>query len=242
MATAIYNTPCLPWPGPTGGFIDFFPNTYIPFNQDVLIPPFPLEILIGQIFVTSTSKQYTIDFASPPPFVAHQHVNVFMNFTGTTYQSSTIVTDPSLEVVVLPGPSNTGQQYDGQFDIQCTCHLGRQQDLPNNSFDEGDVYTISVDKTCTNKPGVQILFTRKVAFNLSTIEQDGIATTTILSNNVTNNNCCPTLSPCNLINIPIIDIQGQTTYNGQNLSDMTFTIQDKYQYYCYDKNIIKVKH
>jgi hypothetical protein len=40
--------------------------------------------------------------------------------------------------------------------------------------------------------------------------------------------------------VPIINIQGQTTYNGDYLSDMTFTIKDKYQYYGYHLDTIKM--
>ena len=40
------------------------------------------------------------------------------------------------------------------------------------------------------------------------------------------------------VRVPIIDIQGQTTFDGNYLSDMKFIIQDKYKYYC-NENIIK---
>ena len=168
MADAFYNTLCYPWPGPTGGFVDIFPSSYVSTNNYVLIPPFPLEIIIGQIFVTSQSKQYTIDFFSPQPFREAQHVNVVMNFTGTTYLSSTITTLPSLEVVILPGLDNTGMQYNNTFNIMCTWHQNQFKQLPNGSFDEGDTYIISVDTTCNNQLGVQVLFKRNVGLTLST--------------------------------------------------------------------------
>ena len=40
------------------------------------------------------------------------------------------------------------------------------------------------------------------------------------------------------VRVPIIDIMGQTTLNGDYLSDMTFVVQDKYKYKC-SENIVK---
>jgi len=50
----------------------------------------------------------------------------------------------------------------------------------------------------------------------------------------------PITSPTT-IQVPIIQINGQTTLNGDYLSDMTFEIQDKYKYKCH-KNIITKCH
>lgn len=36
-----------------------------------------------------------------------------------------------------------------------------------------------------------------------------------------------------VIKVPMINIYGQTTYNGDYLSDMTFVIQDQYKYNCH---------
>ena len=45
------------------------------------------------------------------------------------------------------------------------------------------------------------------------------------------------IDPSQPVRVPIIDIYGQTTLNGEYLSDMTFVIQDQYKY-CKSKNII----
>ena len=49
----------------------------------------------------------------------------------------------------------------------------------------------------------------------------------------------PFLTPSNntLVRVPIIDISGQTSIDGEYLSDMTFIIKDKYKYKCH-KNIV----
>ena len=39
------------------------------------------------------------------------------------------------------------------------------------------------------------------------------------------------------VRVPIIDIYGQTTLNGEYLADMTFGIKDQFKYYCM-KNIV----
>lgn len=43
------------------------------------------------------------------------------------------------------------------------------------------------------------------------------------------------------VRVPSINIQGQTTVNGDYLSDFTFIIKDKYKYYDYDCKILKNK-
>jgi hypothetical protein len=53
----------------------------------------------------------------------------------------------------------------------------------------------------------------------------------ILSNVVNNVNNNINNNINNYLRIPIINIYGQTLYNSENLSDMTFIIEDKYKYY-----------
>ena len=43
------------------------------------------------------------------------------------------------------------------------------------------------------------------------------------------------IGPSQPVRVPIIDIYGQTTIDGDYLSDMTFVIQDQYKYKCNDK-------
>ena len=45
------------------------------------------------------------------------------------------------------------------------------------------------------------------------------------------------VDPTQPVRVPIIDIYGQTTFNGEYLSDMTFIIQDEFKY-CKSKNIV----
>jgi hypothetical protein len=61
------------------------------------------------------------------------------------------------------------------------------------------------------------------------------------NSNQINLNCNTYCSSQNEVRVPIINIVGQTTYNQDYLSDMTFYIQDKYKYYDYDPCIIKTK-
>lgn len=42
---------------------------------------------------------------------------------------------------------------------------------------------------------------------------------------------------CELVEVPIINIVGQTKYNGSDLGDVTFTILDQYQYDCYQPTL-----
>src|SRR5438445_11193862 len=122
---AQFQTPCYSW---NSSFINIPTNAYTSINRTTLIPPYPLEIIIGQINVTATSKTYSIDFYGPQPIHDRQHAQVTMNFntlTGSTgsgpfYTSSTIISQDSLEIVVLPSVGNVVQNIGSSFDIQAT--------------------------------------------------------------------------------------------------------------------------
>ena len=235
---ALYTTVCYPFS--PSDFVNVPSNAYVPVNNVLLSPPYPLQLTYGEIFPTMTTRTYFINFIdnqpSGPPNV--QNVQVTMNFTGTgmTYESSTIRTLPSLEVVVLPSLNNTTLTYNSSFDIQMTWHRNRTTDLNPNDFDEGDTYIITVNTSCPFN-GTRVRLIRHVALILDT--GNGIATDIILSDNNVINPCCQIT--CDKVRIPIIDIEGQTTFNGQYLSDMTFTIKDIYGYCAYDPILIKNK-
>src|SRR5205085_3334670 len=42
---------------------------------------------------------------------------------------------------------------------------------------------------------------------------------------------CFTNNSCGNVRVPIISIQGQTTFDGESLADVLFTICDEFQYY-----------
>jgi hypothetical protein len=59
--------------------------------------------------------------------------------------------------------------------------------------------------------------------------------------NYNDSNCIYNNIISDMVEVPIIDIEGQTTYNAEYLSDFTFIIQDKYKYYVYDPELLKGK-
>ena len=94
-------------------------------------------------------------------------------------------------------------------------------------YNIGDVYNITVKSSIPGSTAAEGFAARKLA--VFTGAGGGFSTLPI----------SPTgsIDPTQPVRVPIIDIYGQTTLNGEYLSDMTFVIQDQYKY-CKSKNII----
>lgn len=99
-----------------------------------------------------------------------------------------------------------------------------------NLYNPGDTYTLALDAFNGNTQVLNVIAGRQRNIQLTTFSGAGGGITETI--NVNSQNA--------LVRIPIIDIQGQTTMDGEYLSDMTFVIQDKYKYKCHE-NIINEK-
>ena len=114
-------------------------------------------------------------------------------------------------------------------DIILTVRLPILKGVDPNRYNVGDEYRIILNAVVNNVEGV---FVRASRSKSEFIGAGGGFTSIPIA---------PT-GPTGTIGIqpvrvPIIDIYGQTTLNGEYLSDMTFVIQDQYKYYC-NENII----
>ena len=90
----------------------------------------------------------------------------------------------------------------------------------NPLYDNGDQYKITMISGININASTacaQIIFIRKN--NVS------------IDDNVCNDKNCFCTSSCTTVRIPIINILGQSMLNGSDVSDMTFTIFDKFTYY-----------
>lgn len=129
-------------------------------------------------------------------------------------------------------------QINNDSNVQPNSFIGRFIDitltkntpsLSVNSYSINDTYRIYPMGQCGNQNGLVVYFTRNTGIEINSIENN------IMNDNI--NNTQQSLCVCNDIqgdvNIPIINISGQTTVNGDYLSDMLFIIKDKYKYYKY---------
>jgi hypothetical protein len=253
MADSFYATTCFPWNGTGSAFI---PSTsYVPVSSPItpISPPNPMDIYIQQT-LTIDSTSYEITFVKTP---YEQLANVSITFvsapTGLPNYITTVQSYPNLEIVITPSAGNTTTTLGTPFDIQAMWIEGPTGTMPGFNYDDRDTYTLTVDKNCTpSQKGVSSLFSRSLGFNLGSGDtSDGFTGPTGIfmgagggfAGNVPINTtlcgCNQFIDPCLKVVVPIITIDGQSTYFQDYLSDMLFTIQDKYQYYCYDKCILK---
>lgn len=159
---------------------------------------------------TGTIPIYHVSFGNTLAFVNVSIISGVPNFTMTPGISVEIRTITPLVIVVT------------------------LNNLSTNIYNPGDVYTLALDAMNNNTQILNVIASRTKSIQLTTFMGAGGGISNVLNINTNIN----TIN--SLVRIPIIDIQGQTTIDGEYLSDMTFVIQDKYKYKCHE-NIIKDK-
>jgi len=211
-------------------------SNYTPILDSVpLTKPAPLGLTITQsVFIDLSGVSYHFFFSNN---INQYDIPIVINFNTDVFESET---NDIYNIDIFPvDPLSTN--YDSDYYILI---IFNKTPPPFNNGDivPGDIYIFKINTTT----GINVIFGRKPGIILNTNEQslnNLFLNINNINNNYTNNNqlyynCnnCNT-SPTGCIRVPSIVIQGQTTYNGEYISDMTFTIKDKYKYYdC--KNVI----
>jgi hypothetical protein len=254
MADSFYQTNCISWSSITGGsyYVSIPSSAYTPIPSPDITPisaPLPLNLSIIRT-ETIDSKSYNLFFSNS---FRNQEAVATITFvsgpTGLPNYITTLQSLPSLDVNFIPLTGNT--DFNSPFDSIATWIDGQPTNFLPGEFDNGDTYTITPRLCSGSSEGVSVIFSRDLGLNLNDIGNTGptggIETSLILGE-PTNINMqmagqgycgCQNNVNCDKVIVPIITIEGQTTYNGQYLSDMLFTIKDKYCYYEYDPCLIK---
>ena len=152
-----------------------------------------------------------------------------------TFESFGILTQPTVKVTDLPTPIITASESlgvtwrreNGGLIIEVTLNPLKR---PVLSYVDGDVYTIYLNQIRDGQKGIRVVVSRAK----KTFQGLGGGFSTLPEPSQISPTGPVAIQP---LRVPIIDIYGQTTLNGEYLSDMTFVIQDQYKYKC-PKNIV----
>lgn len=181
---------------------------------------------------TANEMRYTSQF------VQHNILNVTVSYTMVGSDTNVTIT---IGTATFSYTLNNSFQLVGNVTNNAqnaSITIGYGENLPIiPPADTGSVVTITF--VTTNDIYLINLSTNlAIPFTSASLNVFRLLTQSFSSHAVATSDIISTIPPidvivdeCELIEIPIINIVGQTTFNGQNLSDMTFTILDKYRYY-----------
>lgn len=187
------------------------------------------------VIFTANEMRYTNNF------VQHNILNVNVSY---------VYTAPNTTITIVIGTSSFTYTLDSSFQLignvinnsqNSSIFIGYGPNLPIiPDSNIGSVVTITFINTndiylinLSTNLHIPYDSASLIVYRLLTLQFDrqneGIATSDILSTPVELMDNIE--DPCELLEIPIINIVGQTTFDCQWLSDVTFTILDKYKYY-----------
>lgn len=194
-------------------------NTYSPSITSLL----PVKVVKTQID-TDTTFQVTIGGGTN--FVGY---TVAFNASGTGTNSSLIQLSPGLEFADQFGLGNSIFASRNKITLLSANNIA----LTTGSYQNGDVYSIALDFTCSSGLGVQVQIVRPLPPR--TIGGIVSKSATTISNDPICADCSCLIDDCNPVNVPIVSILSQLTVDYSDVSDTIFIVCDKYQYYEEEK-------
>ena len=206
------------------------PSTWVPVGSSPpLQDPQPLRFRILRVGNNLTST-VTYEIFSTGGFL--QERIALITVVGTNPRTITIEpgrSNPTVSVVIIP---ETPQFAEGYI---VTVNFDKPPINTNLRYDIGDTYTFGLDIVCpTSGLGVRVSLKRGPGVEVDTgVFIGGGGNFPGAGGGFADPDLpiLPTLQPItDYVRIPIIDIQGQTTVDGQFLSDFKFIIQDEYKY------------
>lgn len=225
-----------------GGFpVTFAQTEYATVAQ--LPKPFPLILTI------SRSDSFPIDYTVKVTNTLNQSISFAVTYDDGVRNKPVIYLSGGAPLITC---SFTQRSAGPKIDLNMQFNNNPYSLFNPNTYVVGDRYIIHLNLDC----GTQITFQRpnRLAVNTLQATTSNVDTTSGLTNlsmrinndhilsrvnsSVFSNTCCTGATGCtgsaiipNLIRIPGINILGQTTVNGDFLSDFTFIVDDTRQYY-----------
>lgn len=231
-----------------------FSNIYVPQFPESSPPPLvplapqPLTVTLARMLTSPDVSTFSTRFQLVPNSLTGVHYDVTTNYTTNPF---TVILEPgpfaaeSMTAIVGATGSTIGETVQMLFTF-----VNVPDNFPPQTINIGDRYHITAFSPFCDTvpdPAASLVFYRLNYINtsssddpvnsvatrdISVVSRDiGVASRTIGFNSLRDCNCaCTTTGPTGTDRVPIINISGQTTDSGEYLSDMTFSIMDKYQY------------
>jgi hypothetical protein len=225
MATGFHEHNPKGFTWPSSNMVTFDDNYIPPVNS-----PLALNVIISKdVSGAPAVVVYTFTFYSNTlgPNVTQTAI-VTLYYTGSplaftnyvvSFNPNFSVNQTPLQVIYVQSTTPTSPLTIGLEWLEGISSLSGYYNIDDTYYMSDNV---PINAATTPILGVTLVLTRRVGI----ITKSTTANTNLLPHN-------------NKVEIPIIEIRGQTTYNADYLSDMTFIIKDKYRYYDYDSKIIK---